>query len=114
MAGLLAGAMLWLSTRVIPALAQAPQVELLLGILSIFGFAVAVINGMLYKIVPFLAWFHLQAQLFQRAKVPNMKQLLPDVVVRRQWWAYLAALLFLVAAAVFPPCLLIPPPSHWG
>ena len=108
MASLLAGAMLWLSTRVIPALAQAPQVELLLGILSIFGFAVAVINGMLYKIVPFLAWFHLQAQLFQRAKVPNMKQLLPDVVVRRQWWAYLAALLFLVAAAVFPALFTYP------
>jgi hypothetical protein len=54
--------------RWVPTWAQAPQVDLLLGILLIFGFAVAVINGMLYKIVPFLAWFHLQAQLFQRAK----------------------------------------------
>ncbi|MCK7496678.1 MAG: hypothetical protein MZW92_41550 [Comamonadaceae bacterium] len=76
MASLLAGAIAvagdvcW-----IPTLAQAPPVELWLGILLILGFAVAVINGMLYKIVPFLAWFHLQAQLLQRAKVPNMKQL---------------------------------------
>lgn len=102
MASLLAGALLWLLTPWVPALAQAPQVEWLLGILLIFGFAVAVINGMLYKIVPFLAWFHLQAQLFQRAKVPTMKQLLPDAAVRRQFWAYLAALLTLLAAAVYP------------
>lgn len=73
-----------------------------MGILSIFGFAVAMINGMLYKIVPFLAWFHLQAQLFQHVKVPNMKQLLPDACVRQQWWSYLAALLLLLAAAVQP------------
>ncbi len=102
MVSLLAGAALWLLAPWVPALAQAPQVELLLGILSIFGFAVAVINGMLYKIVPFLAWFHLQAQLFQRVKVPNMKQLLPDACIRRQWWSYLAALLLLLAAAVQP------------
>ncbi|MDS4032119.1 MAG: hypothetical protein RKO66_18955 [Candidatus Contendobacter sp.] len=102
MASLLAGALLWLLAPWVPALAQAPQVEWLLGILLIFGFAVAVINGMLYKIVPFLAWFHLQAQLFQRAKVPTMKQLLPDAAVRRQFWAYLAALLTLLAAAVYP------------
>ena len=108
MVSLLVGAMLWLSTRVIPALAQAPQIELLLGILLIFGFAVAVINGMLYKIVPFLAWFHLQAHLFQRAKAPNMKQLLPEARIRRQWWAYLAALLLLLAAAVYPAVFTYP------
>jgi hypothetical protein len=99
---LLTGALLWLVTPMIPTLASAPQVELVLGILLIFGFTVAVINGMAYKIVPFLAWFHLQAQLFRRAKVPNMKQLLPEARIRRQRWAYLAALLLLLAAAVDP------------
>jgi len=108
MASLLASVVLWLSTLWVPALAQAPQVELLLGILPIFGFAVAVINGMLYKIVPFLAWFHLQAQLFQRSKVPNMKQLLPDSVVRRQFWAYLTSLLLLLAATVYPAVFTYP------
>ena len=108
MAGLLAGAALWLLGLWAPALGRMPQFELLLGILPILGFAVAVINGMLYKIVPFLAWFHLQAQLFQRAKVPNMKQLLPDAAVRRQWWAYLAALLLSLAAAVSPAVFTYP------
>jgi hypothetical protein len=108
MASLLAGAAVWLLTRWIPALATSPQVELGLGILLIFGFAVAVINGMLYKIVPFLAWFHLQAQLLGRAKAPNIKQLLPDAPVRRQWWASLAALLLLLAAAVYPAVFTYP------
>jgi hypothetical protein len=100
MVSLLAGAALWLLTRWIPALATSPQVEWVLGILLIFGFAVAVINGMLYKIVPFLAWFHLQAQLLGRAKAPNIKQLLPDAPVRRQRWVFLATLLLLLAATV--------------
>jgi hypothetical protein len=108
MASLLAGAILWLAALLVPTLVQAPPVELWLGILPILGFAVAVINGMLYKIVPFLAWFHLQAQLFQRAKVPTMKQLLPDAMIRRQWWAYLAALLTLMAAAVYPAAFTYP------
>ena len=108
MISLLAGAVFWLLGLLVPALRQMPQVDLLLGVLVIFGFAVAVINGMLYKIVPFLAWFHLQAQLFQRAKVPNMKRLLPDAAIRQQWWVYLAALLLLLAAAVHPAVFTYP------
>ena len=105
---LLAGALLWLATLWVPTLAHAPQVEWSLGILLIFGFAVALINGMLYKIVPFLAWFHLQAQLFQRVKAPTMKQLLPDVRVYRQFWACLAALLSLLATAAHPALFAYP------
>ena len=105
---LLAGALLWLATPWVPALAHAPQVELLLGTLLIFGFAVAVINGMLYKIVPFLAWFHLQAQLFQRAKTPNVKHLLPDARIRRQAWAYEVTWLSLLAAAAHPALFAYP------
>ncbi|MBL8260241.1 MAG: hypothetical protein JNM60_10570 [Candidatus Competibacteraceae bacterium] len=108
MVGAMAAAGLWLLARFVSAWAQAPQVELLLGILMVAGFAVGVINGMLYKIVPFLAWFHLQAQLFGRAKTPNMKQLLPDAAIRRQWWAYLAALLSLIAAALDPVLFSVP------
>lgn len=99
---LLAAAGLWLVTRPISGWAQAPQVDLLLGILMIAGFALGVINGMLYKIVAFLAWFHLQAQFRRRAKLPNMKQLLPDTAIRRQWWAYGATLCLLLAAALDP------------
>ena len=108
MVSLLAGAALWWTTRSIPTLTTSPQVELWLGILLIFGFAVGVINGMLYKIAPFLAWFHLQAQLLGRAKAPNIKQLLPDAPVRRQKWALLATLLLLLAAVLYPAVFTYP------
>jgi hypothetical protein len=87
----------------------SPQVDLLLGILLIFGFAVAVINGMLYKIVPFLAWFHLQAQLLGRARIPNMKQLLPDAAVRRQWLGLSGRIPVAAGGRRIPRFLLIPP-----
>lgn len=102
MISLIGGALLWLSAQAFPLLLDMPSVDVLLGILLIFGFAMATINGMLYKIVPFLAWFHLQAQCFQRTKTPNMKQLLPDAAIQRQWWVFLAALLLSLAAAVYP------------
>ena len=40
----------------------------LLGILLIVGLAGGLINSVLYKIVPFLVWFHLQAQLLRACK----------------------------------------------
>jgi hypothetical protein len=96
------GAAGWLLTRWMPEWANAPAVELLLGILLIVGFPVAVINGMLYKIVPFLAWFHLQALLLGRAKPPHIKQLLPETPIRRQGWALLITLLLLLTAVLYP------------
>ncbi|MDQ5908141.1 MAG: hypothetical protein QG599_232 [Pseudomonadota bacterium] len=102
MVSLFVGAGLWVLTQWLPALALAPQVELLLGVLLIVGFAIAVINGMLYKIVPFLAWFHLQARFLGQAKVPNMKQLLPDAPIQRQMWGFLATVVLLLAAVIYP------------
>lgn len=82
-----------------------PRVALGLGVLLVVGFAVTVIEGMLYKIVPFLSWLHLQNLLTRRGtvgkvKVRNMRQLLPGPGPRRQFVAHLAAvgLLFLAVA----------------
>jgi hypothetical protein len=57
-----------------------------------------VIEGMLLKIVPFLAWFHLQARGGIGVRVPNMKDLLPDRAARRQFRAHVAALVLLLLA----------------
>ena len=108
LASLLSSAALWLLTQLIPAWTQAPHIDLLMGIVLIFGFAVAVINGMLYKIVPFLAWFHLQAQLLGRGKTPNMKRLLPEARIRQQFWAYLTAFLLLLATVFYPSPFIYP------
>ena len=102
MISLLAGAVFWLLGLLVPALRQMPQVDLLLGVLVIFGFAVAVINGMLYKIVPFLVWLHLQRINQRRFAIPNMKQILAETAQRRQLWLHTAALLLLLQALAWP------------
>jgi len=56
------------------------------------GFALSVIHGMLYKIIPFLVWFH----LFRGGKnkdVPNMKEIIPENWMWRHWWLHLFTLL---------------------
>ncbi len=88
------------------------QGELLLGILLIMGFAMSVVSGMLYKIVPFLLWLHLNNHLQVAgrwgAKIPNMKQILPQQRSRWQFWSQLAALPMMLAAAQWPELLTRP------
>jgi len=80
---------------------------LLAGLLFLIGFATSVVTGMLYKIVPFMAWFHLQARLGFKRGQPNMRDYLPETRARGQYRLHLAALLCLLAAP-FQPLLAIP------
>ncbi|MCF6283104.1 MAG: hypothetical protein L3J28_13040 [Candidatus Polarisedimenticolaceae bacterium] len=80
---------------------------LLLGGCLLAGFALSVINGMLYKILPFLSWFHLQHRSiallgFGRVKIPNMKEFLPDRLAKQQYMLHLLALMLLVMAVLAP------------
>lgn len=102
MFSLIAAIALWEAANVLPPAWRA-QTELSAGLLTIIGFALGAVNGMLYKIVPFLIWFHLQSRLLGKRSVPNMKEILPETWTRRQWWLYLAALAVLLAAVFFPP-----------
>jgi len=58
---------------------------LLAGLLFLLGFAVSVVTGMLCKIVPFLAWFHLQARLGYGPGQPSMRDYLPEARARGQF-----------------------------
>jgi|AP12_2_1047962.scaffolds.fasta_scaffold08145_2 hypothetical protein len=80
----------------IEALPQA--FDVFLGVLAIVGVAVSVVNGMLYKIAPFLAWFHLQTQSAGRGTVPHMKKILGDAAQRNQFRVQIVALGLLLAA----------------
>jgi hypothetical protein len=112
MVSMLAAVSLWGVAQLVPAVSGAPQYPVLLGVLLLLGVGESVINGMLYKIVPFLSWFHLQnrqlAFMCLSVQVPNMKQLIPDRLARRQFQLHLATLLLAVAATFFPHWLLRP------
>lgn len=61
----------------------------------LMGFAMSVIDGMLYKIMPFLVWFHL-FRGGMKTGVPNMKQIIPESWM---WWHYRLQLGTLASAA---------------
>lgn len=107
MASLLAAALATTLAWLVPAWDQAPVRPLFVGILWIMGFALSAVNGMLYKIVPFLVWLHLQSRHPPRGSTPNMKQVIADAQARHQALAHEVALL-LLAAAPFLPALFYP------
>ena len=68
---------------------------LLLGL----GFVLSLINGMLYKIVPFLTWFHLSSKgIFD---IPTMKEMMNDTFVTIQTYLHVAAVLLAIIALGF-------------
>ncbi|MDH4261948.1 MAG: hypothetical protein OEV78_02765 [Spirochaetia bacterium] len=76
------------------------KIILLTGITFLFGFIFSVINGMLYKIVPFLSWFHLASKgIFD---VPTMKDMLDDVRIKIQFIFHLLFLLSLPYYLFYP------------
>lgn len=77
--------------------------ELSLGLVFLLGFAASVVNGMLYKIVPFLAWFHLQSQTGARAgTIPNMREMIPEPAMRGHFRLHLLAVCLLAPAPFLP------------
>lgn len=74
--------------------------------LVLVGFAVSVINGMLYKIIPFLVWLHLtmivRAQGRNRREVPPVKAILLKRPAQVQFILHVLALALLCAALVHP------------
>ncbi|MEW6590653.1 MAG: hypothetical protein AB1418_06410 [Pseudomonadota bacterium] len=107
MASLIAAVLVWGASHAWPAWADHDAYPLVLGVLFLGGFAVSVVNGMLYKIVPFLAWFHLQAQLQARAgSIPTMKDMISPRAMRGQFRLHLAACLLLVGALAWPPLVM--------
>ena len=98
---LLTAAILWLAGQASITLANSTFYALALGILFIIGFALSVIQGMLYKITSFLIWFHLQGKL-PPGKTPHMKSIIPDRAARWHWRIHLASLPLCLTSAMWP------------
>lgn len=94
------------------ALAMLPGADTLAlatGIVFIVGFAMGVVNGMLYKIVPFLLWYHLQHDpRARKGEVPSLRDIIDERQARRQFWWHAAALAALLGAAFWPAWLARP------
>lgn len=78
------------------------RTELLLGLWMLLGVLLSAVSGMLYKIVPFLCWLHIQRRGPFAVAAPNMKEMIPERLARGQFVAHLLALALLTAALWMP------------
>ncbi|WP_306603781.1 hypothetical protein [Azonexus sp.] len=107
--GSLISALLMLLTAAIwPALSQLPMWSPLFGVLVLVGGFIAFINGMLYKIAPFLAWLHLQNRGSSGGSLPAMNKFLSEAEMRQQMRVFFAAFGLLTAACLWPEALARP------
>jgi hypothetical protein len=60
------------------------------------GFLYSLLQGMIYKIVPFLCWFHLTSKGY--FNVPTMRELIVEDRVKIQFFIYISSILFFVLA----------------
>ena len=72
------------------------DVSYLLAILFGLGFLFSLLQGMVYKIIPFLCWFHLTSK--GHFNVPTMRELIIESSIRLQFYIYASSLLFFILA----------------
>jgi hypothetical protein len=93
---------LWLLAQASDTVAQWRGWPLLFGATVLVGGFMSVILGMLYKIVPFLVWLHLQNLAQGRLMAPNVKKVLAEKHIRWHMWAHFLAFGLLLLAVVWP------------
>ncbi len=101
MLSLLALALSSVAFLALPEWGASARAPVWLGVLAMPGLFMSVIIGMLYKIMPFLNWLHLQQQGGTVTSMPNMKQMIPEAAMRGQMRLHFAALALLLAAVPF-------------
>ena len=102
MVALALAAALFVAQQLIHSVADFPATPYLLGVLLLAGAFAAVICGMLYKIVPFLIWLHLQKYALAGLPVPNMKQIIPERNMKAQFRLHLLAFALLLLVPALP------------
>lgn len=86
----------------VPTLGQEARAPLWIGVLAIPGVFVSVISGMLYKIVPFLNWLHLQQLAGLTQVPPNMRQMITERAVVGQMRLHFGAVAAMLLAVPVP------------
>jgi len=83
------------------------DISILTGLLLLYGFAVSIINGMFYKIVPFLVWLNLRMPVVMGKLKPGTKFYTPNIhevidvkPMKIQFAFHVAGLLLLVATVL--------------
>lgn len=109
---LLLAVALWLAHQLLPQIIRMQHYYLAAGVLVLVGAGGALISGMLYKIVPFLIWLHLNHRMQQagqwQGSVPTMRQVIIDRNARRHLYLHIAATVMLLLCVIWPAGLFYP------
>ena len=99
---------LWAAALLSPSVEQWEARALVCGVLVLCGAFMSVIVGMLYKIVPFLIWLHLQNRGQGAVAAPNMKKIIVERDMERQCLAHVVSCALLLFAALWPDAFAYP------
>ena len=102
MISLLAAAALLALGALVPAVADAAALPWLLAVLVLLGVFASAIAGMMFKILPFISWLHLQREAGLQAKLPNAADLLNGRDMIRHLYLHQAALVVLLVVPLWP------------
>ncbi len=72
------------------------DVSFLLATIFALGFLFSLLQGMIYKIIPFLCWFHLTSKGY--FSVPTMRELIVEDSIKLQFYIYVSSILFFILA----------------
>lgn len=84
----------------LPATPASAQIENAYAILAIFGVFAFAILGMLFKILPFLVWFHAYSSDVGRGRVPSLLEMVAPRLQAIGYALHLAGVLIATAASV--------------
>jgi len=91
--------------------------SMLLGLLFFTGFASSIINGMYYKIIPFLVWLHLNQKLAftnrSLASIPTMHEIIPQKQSFIQFLLHLLSISMTITAVSYPTVFFYPAVVSW-
>ena len=67
---------------------------ILLALIFIFGFLYPLLQGMIYKIIPFLSWFHLSSKGY--FSIPTLRDFIKEDLIKLQFLIYISSFLFFI------------------
>ncbi len=93
------------------------ELDVLMAFVFFAGFVMSVINGMIFKIVPFLVWLHLNKKLAFTDKglsaVPTMNEIISRKKMQRQYYLHITSLILTLLSFSFPGLFFYPAMIFW-
>lgn len=83
------------------------RLEIIYGVLIIFGFLTALVLGQTYKTLPFIIWLKKYQSKIGKSKVPLPMELYSDKVAHYHFYTYVAGIIILIAGIVVNSIILI-------